>query len=93
MEDMPKCGVAVMCEAQKEQVGGDHYKDMAIQPITFIMANNLPFAEGNVVKYAARHRNKNGAEDIKKAIQYCQFILEREYNIKSEVKYNNESKD
>jgi len=63
----------------RHQVGGTHYHDMAIQPIKFIMANNLPFAEASVIKYICRHGSKNGAEDIKKAIQYCEFILENKY--------------
>ena len=61
------------------QVGGNHYKDMKIQPIEFIMANNLPFPEGNIIKYVCRHRHKDGAKDIKKIIHYCELILELEY--------------
>jgi len=63
----------------REQVGGDHYKKMKIQPIEFITANNLGYCEGNVVKYISRHDSKNGAEDIRKVIQYCEFILETQY--------------
>lgn len=61
------------------QVGGSHYKDCAIQPIEYIHANKLGFAEGNVVKYITRHRQKHGADDVKKAIHYCQLLLELEY--------------
>jgi len=32
-----------------------------------------------VVKYVSRHRNKNGAEDIKKAIHFLNLLLEIEY--------------
>jgi len=63
------------------QVGGTHYKDLKIQPIEFIHANNLGFMEGCIVKYAARHKQKNGAEDIKKVIHYAQLILKLEYGI------------
>ena len=35
----------------KKQVGGTHYKSMAIQPSEFINRNNIPFAEGNAIKY------------------------------------------
>ena len=41
--------------------------------------NGIPYMEGNVVKYISRHRSKNGAEDVKKAIHYCQLILQMEY--------------
>ena len=61
------------------QVGGNHYKDMKIQPIEFITANNLGFIEGNVVKYICRHEAKNGAEDIKKVIHYCELLLQTKY--------------
>jgi hypothetical protein len=64
----------------KKQIGGSHYKSMKIQPIEYINANNLKFAEGCVVKYVSRHQNKNGKEDILKAIQNLEFILQRDYN-------------
>lgn len=68
-------------EATKKQVGGDHYKEMVIQPIEFIVKNNLPFMEGNAIKYLCRHKAKNGAEDIKKVIHYCQLMLQLYYGI------------
>lgn len=61
------------------QEGGDHYKDMKIQPVEFITANDLDFLQGNVVKYIARHKAKNGAQDVRKALHYCQLILELQY--------------
>lgn len=61
------------------QISGDHYKDKGIQPIVYIHANNLGFCEGNVVKYVTRHKQKNGAADIRKAIHYLELLLELEY--------------
>lgn len=61
------------------QVGGNHYKDFKIQPIEFIHVNNLDFMTANVVKYVVRAKNKNGAQDIRKAIHYCQLILKLDY--------------
>jgi hypothetical protein len=55
-----------------------HY-DKAIEPIDYIMQNGLNFSEGSAIKYITRHREKNGAEDIRKAIKFCQFILKYEY--------------
>ena len=69
-------------DALDKQEGGNHYKDMAIQPVEFITANNLGFLEGNVVKYICRHHAKNGAEDIKKAIHYCELLLQTKYGEK-----------
>jgi len=64
-----------------EQVGGTHYKEMVIQPTEFIIKNGLNFAEGNIVKYITRHKVKGGAQDIKKAIHYCQLILKHQYGV------------
>ena len=63
-----------------EQVGGTHYRDKGIQPIEYIQTNKLSFCEGNVIKYVTRHRDKNGLEDLKKAMQYLKFLMESEYN-------------
>lgn len=62
----------------EKQEGGEHYK-LPIQPVEYITKNNIPYLEGNVIKYITRHRNKNGAEDIRKAIHYCEIILQLEY--------------
>ena len=64
----------------EKQIGGSHYQDMAIQPIEYIVANKLQFPEGCVIKYVSRHADKNGKEDILKAIQNLEFILERDYD-------------
>ncbi len=68
-------GLAVL----NEQEGGSHYKNFEIQPIVFIVKNNIGFIEGNVIKYVCRHRDKGKAEDVKKAIHYLQMLLALEY--------------
>lgn len=60
------------------EVGGTHYK-MAIEPWDFIYANHIPFDESCIIKYACRHKQKNGAEDIKKIISYAKHILKTQY--------------
>jgi len=60
----------------KKQVGGSHYTNMAIQPVEYIVKNDIPYREANIIKYASRHKLKNGAEDIKKVIHYAEMILE-----------------
>ena len=62
----------------REQIGGTHYSDLAIEPIDFITANNLGFCEGNVIKYIARWKAKNGVEDLEKARWYIDFLIEVE---------------
>ena len=66
-------------KATDKQEGGDHYKDCVIQPVDYIVKNNLDFLEGNVVKYITRHKTKNGIEDIRKVIHYAELILELKY--------------
>lgn len=63
-----------------------HYKKCSIEPVKYIRANNLDFFEGNIVKYITRHKDKNGAEDIKKVIHYAEMILEDVYGILPEAK-------
>lgn len=58
-----------------KQIGGTHYKDMAIQPIEFILANDLNFCEGNVIKYICRYAKKGGIEDLQKAKHYIDFLI------------------
>ena len=66
-------------DALAHQEGGNHYKGLAIQPVEFITANKLSFLEGCVIKRVCRHRSKNGAEDIRKAIHELELILQLEY--------------
>ena len=61
------------------QVGGDHYKDMTIQPSEFINKNKMQFAEGNAIKYICRHQKKGGKQDLEKAKHYIDMIIERDY--------------
>ena len=62
------------------QEGGSHYKDMVIQPIDYILKNNIGFAEGNVIKYVSRWKNKNGVMDLKKALHILQILVYEEEN-------------
>jgi hypothetical protein len=58
------------------QVGGDHYKSLKIQPVEYILANDIPYVEGNIIKYITRWKQKGGVEDIKKVIHYAEILLE-----------------
>ena len=66
-------------DTYKKQIGGSHYQSMVIQPSEFINKNNLPFAEGNAIKYLCRHKQKGQKQDLEKAIHYCQMAIERDY--------------
>lgn len=64
------------CAASSQQVGGDHYKGMAIQPAQYIHANGIGYLEGNVIKYVSRWQKKGGLEDLRKARHYIDLLLE-----------------
>ena len=64
--------------ALDNQVAGDHYKKMKIQPLEFIHANNIPFAEGCVIKYVSRWRDKGGIDDLEKAKHFLELLIELE---------------
>ena len=68
----------------KENVSPDYYARYDIEPISFIMRNQIPYAEGNVIKYVLRHDMKGGKEDIDKAIRYLEMIKEEKYSAKSQ---------
>jgi hypothetical protein len=58
------------------QVGGDHYKRFKIQPIEFCYENNIPFAEGNAIKYICRWRFKDGVKDLEKAKHILEMLIQ-----------------
>ena len=68
-----------MSDVYKKQIGGSHYSSMVIQPSEFINKNNLPFAEGNAIKYLCRHKAKGQKEDLLKAIHYIEMAIDRDY--------------
>ena len=66
-------------KTRDKKVKGDNYKGIIKEPAEFININNLPYAEGNVIKYVCRHKYKGKKEDIEKAIHYLEMIIERDY--------------
>ena len=62
----------------KEQVGGDHYSKLAIQPVEYITKNKLSYLAGNVIKYVTRYKDKNGLQDLQKAKHYVEILIELE---------------
>ena len=64
------------------QVGGTHYKEQDIQPWDAIHAWGLGFFSGNVVKYVARHNQKGGVDDLRKARHYLDKLIELHTRVK-----------
>lgn len=51
-------------------------KEIVIHPWDAINAWGLGFFSGNVIKYVARHRYRNGVDDLKKAKYYLEKLIQ-----------------
>lgn len=67
-----------MDKLESIQVGGEHYKGYDYQPLDLIENLNLSFAEGCILKYVIRFRDKGGKEDLLKALDYARRELLKE---------------
>ena len=65
-------------EGEQKQTNPDHYSELAIEPLDYIIANKMDFLEGNIIKYVTRYKNKNGVDDLIKARKYLDKLIERE---------------
>ena len=53
-----------------------HYEQYEIQPVDYIVATLGPgWLVGNVIKYVMRYNEKNGRQDILKAMHYLEMLL------------------
>ena len=68
-------GEGIMSALDK-QIAGSHYKNYAIQPVEFITKNGIPFLEGCIIKRVCRWRNKDGVQDLQKAIHELELLIE-----------------
>ena len=60
----------------KKQISGNHYLKYKIQPVEFIIKNNIGFVEGNIIKYVLRFKEKGGAVDLEKAKHYIELLID-----------------
>lgn len=67
-----------MDKLESIQVGGEHYKGYDYQPLDLIENLNLSFAEGCILKYVIRFRDKGSKEDLLKALDYTRRELQKE---------------
>jgi hypothetical protein len=77
LQDVIKARTSNKPESNKTQVDGDHYLKK-IQPWDFILANDLGFLEGNIIKYISRYKSKGGLVDLYKARHYLAKLIEVE---------------
>lgn len=71
-----------MASANDVQIGGSHYKDQEIEPWDYITKNNIPYLEGNVIKYITRWKVKGGYQDLEKARHYLDKLMEINHVVK-----------
>ena len=64
--------------ANEKQVGGNHYSKLKIQPMEYNLANGMNYAQANAIKYITRYKDKNGIEDLKKAIHCIELLIDFE---------------
>ncbi|QHJ81276.1 MAG: hypothetical protein [Caudoviricetes sp.] len=78
--DCPKCIPPRRTEpkALDTQVGGGHYKDMAIQPMEYSMKNGLDACQHTAIKYISRFRDKGGIQDLEKAKHCIDMLIQFE---------------
>ena len=65
-------------EKQEEAVINPPHYDIKIQPLEYIMSNNLGFIEGNIIKYITRFPKKGGMDDLYKARNYIEILIDKE---------------
>lgn len=75
-------------KSHSRQVGGDHYQKKTVQPWDVMkewMSREafIGFLEGNVIKYLARYKDKNGVADLKKAAHYLEKLIEVNEDVSS----------
>lgn len=75
--EQPTSNVSSLTANQK-QFGGDHYKQVGIEPWDYIEANGLGFLDGTAVKYLTRWKKKGGIVDLQKAIHFIEKLIEVE---------------
>ena len=56
---------------KNKQVGGSHYESLKIEPVELFVKYNVNWFQGEAIKYCSRFLNKNGKQDLLKAIQVC----------------------
>lgn len=67
---------------RNKQIGGSHYESLAIEPIELFVKYNVNWFQGEVIKYCSRFLNKNGKQDLLKAIQVCDLADDLGLNIR-----------
>jgi hypothetical protein len=80
-------------KASDSQIGGSHYAKLPIQPMEYCLKNGLNYAQSNSIKYITRYKDKNGIEDLKKAIHCIELLIEHEQQSCSALRAKEKAND
>lgn len=61
-------------EINSDKINPSYYGKQ-LDVIDFCQKNNLDFMQGNVIKYVTRYKEKNGKEDLFKAMEYIERMI------------------
>lgn len=85
--------VREMKEQLNKQVGGDHYKRLAVQPMESNIRNRTPWAEGEIIKYVGRWEAKNGVQDLEKAAHILDALIAYAESDEYKQRYDRRARD
>tara|TARA_R110000851_G_scaffold249540_1_gene402023 strand:- start:1624 stop:1875 length:252 start_codon:yes stop_codon:yes gene_type:complete len=71
---------STISNSKKNKISPDHYAKYTIEPFEFIIANELDYCQGNILKYIMRYQDKNGTEDLYKAQWYLNKLIAKSIN-------------
>ena len=60
----------------EQQVGGNHYERLKVEPIKVFVAFNFNWFQGEILKYVSRFQFKNGEQDLCKAIHISSMAVD-----------------
>lgn len=76
VEPLTECELKSPVAASQQQIGGNHYTKLAIQPMHYSLANKLNAAQHTIIKYVTRYPDKGGIEDLLKARHTIDLLIE-----------------
>lgn len=65
-------------DVNSKQIGGDHYRKHEYQHWDWVTDIGMHYLLGCATKYVARWRNKNGVQDLQKAVHYLEKAAARD---------------
>lgn len=85
---LPPVAEPELKKANELQVGGEHYRSMAVQPWDALSAWLTPeefrgYQKGVAIAYLARERKKGGTQDIEKAMHHLMKLVEADTEVRT----------